>query len=446
MQAGVSRPKLPKSRQVRSNRTLTVALGLVCLVMGAHLAYSGARRTAVEEFASLREAADRARRSGNTQARLQAVLKIRQLLNDAPDAVEAAAEAYAEAGENEKALAALRQFAELGQSDEGLLRGENRKFAALQKLPEYQAILKRFTENKTPILGSERAFELSDPGLLAEDIDYDPGSKTFLITSVLEKKILRVTPEGKTTDFAQSSSGWPMLALKVDTAHRLVWATEVALDGFTVAPKSAWGRSAVLCFDLPTGKLDRRIQSPAPAELGDMVLTRGGNPIVSDGGGGGVYRVNGDRLERIDGGDFISPQTPAIAPDGRHVFVPDYARGVGVLDLTNKSVAWLNQPAKYAVNGIDGLYFADGALIATQNGTSPERVIRFPLNSTMSSIVSEQIIERATATLGDPTHGVVVGDWFYYIANSGWNAVDEHGDRKAGSKRTPARIMRFRLR
>jgi hypothetical protein len=425
---------------------LALAIAMACLVTGACLAYSGARRTAVEEFASLQKEADAARRSGNKQARLQVVLKVKHLLNDAPDAVEAAAEAYAEAGDPQRALAALRKFSDLGQADDGLLTGENRKFAALEKLPQYQAILKRFTENKTVILRSEPAFELPDRGLLAEDIDYDPGSKTFLITSVLEKKILRVTPEGKATDFARSPSGWPMLALKADSTHNLVWATEVALDGFTIVPKSEWGRSAVLCFDLAAGKLRQRIVGPAPAELGDMVLTREGNPIVSDGGGGGVYRVNGDRLERIDGGDFISPQTPAMHPDGKHVFVPDYARGVGVLDLTNKSVTWLNRPAKYAVNGIDGLYFAGGALIATQNGTSPERVIRFELNSRLSNIVSEEMIERATATLGDPTHGVVVDNLFYYIANSGWNAVNEHGDLKPGSKQTPARIMRFRVR
>jgi hypothetical protein len=178
-----------------------------------------------------------------------------------------------------------------------------------------------------------------------------------------------------------------------------------------------------------------------------MVLTSAGNPIVSDGTGGGVYKVVGDRLERIDGGDFISPQTPAMHPDGKHVFIPDYARGIGVLDLASRRVIWLNQGerAKYAINGIDGLYFNRGSLIATQNGSSPERVIRFQLNAAFTGIVSEQIIERATATLGDPTHGVIVGDFFYYIANSGWSELDDHGDVKAGSKLTPVHIMRFRL-
>jgi hypothetical protein len=403
--------------------------------------------TAVGEFARLQQQAHAARVSGDKQAALQAALKVQKLLNDASDATEATAQAYADAGDPEHALAALNRFADLGQADDDMLSGKTHLFAALEKLPEYQSILQRFAENKTPISRAEMAFALTDPGILAEDIDYDPQSKSFLITSVLEKKIVRITTQGKAMDFAQSPSHWPMLALKADANRNLLWATEVAMDAFIAAPKSDWGRSAVLCFDLRTGALRRRIESPAHSALGDMALTPRGDPIVSDGDGGGVYRVAGDRLERMDGGDFISPQTPAMLPNGDQLLIPDYARGIGVLHPASKRVSWLQEgaPAKYALNGIDGLYFDRGSLIATQNGTSPERVIRFQLNSTLTAIVSEQIVERATATLGDPTHGVIVGDFFYYIANSGWTELDEHGALKAGSKLTPARIMRFRL-
>jgi len=410
--------------------------------------FSQSSKTALEEFAQLRNEADLARASGDVRARLHAILKIEKLLNDAPDAIEAAAQAYAEVGDTHHALDFLSQFAELGQVDDRLLRGENKTFAPLEKLPEYKSILKRFASNKVALSRSDTALYLQDQGLLAEDIDYDPRSRSFLITSVLEKKIIRVTPEGKTTDFAQSPSHWPVLAVKVDASHNLVWATEVAIDGFAVAPKFDWGRSAVLCFDLSTGALRQRIEGPAHSALGDMALTRAGGPIVSDGDGGGIYRVSGDRLERIDRGDFISPQTPTTHPDGRHVFIPDYARGIAVVDLAGGQLIWLNRGnvKKYALNGIDGLYFNEGSLIATQNGTSPERVVRFRINSTLTDITSEQIIEKATPTLGDPTHGVVVDDFFYYIANSGWSEIDEHGNLKTGSKPTPARIMRFRLR
>jgi sugar lactone lactonase YvrE len=48
--------------------------------------------------------------------------------------------------------------------------------------------------------------------------------------------------------------------------------------------------------------------------------------VLSDGDGGGVYRVpaKAATLQREDAGDFVSPQTPAMHPDGKHIFVPDY--------------------------------------------------------------------------------------------------------------------------
>jgi hypothetical protein len=182
--------------------------------------------------------------------------------------------------------------------------------------------------------------------------------------------------------------------------------------------------------------------------LGDMALTEAGVPIISDGERGGVYRVEDGRLVLINGKDFISPQTPSVLPGGNLVAVPDYVRGIGVLDLRNGQAQWINRSSgiKVALNGVDGLYFADGALILTQNGTSPERVVRMKLDRSRENVVSEEIIERATATLGDPTHGVLVGAWFYYIANSGWDVLDEHGDVKAGEKLSPGMVMRFKVR
>jgi hypothetical protein len=288
--------------------------------------------TAVEELAQLQKQAHAAHVAGDKGAYLEAALKVRTLLNDAPDGVEATARAYAEAGDNEHALAALNEFAAMGQADENMLAGKDKAFVALHDLPAYKSILEHFRQNKTAVARSESAFTLTDSGLIPEDIDFDPQSKTFLVTSVLEKKIVRMSSSGQASAFASSPSGWPMLAIKVDAKHNQVWATEVALDGFTAAPKSDWGRSAVLCFDLRTAKLLNRIEGPLHSALGDMVLTEMGVPIVSD-GRGGVYKVEDGHLVLVDGKDFISPQTPAVLPGGNLVAVPDYVRGIGILDL-----------------------------------------------------------------------------------------------------------------
>lgn len=395
-----------------------------------------------DEFGALRKQAHAEREAGDHAGYLRDAQKVRALLNNYPSAILSVARGYMETGENEKAVDALIEFADLGQADDGMLDGSNKIFASLAQLPRYKAVLKKFEENKTTVSGAEIAFSLPDPGLVAEDVAYDPSSSAFLITSVLEKKIIRVTGKGSAQDFAFSPSGWPMLAIKTDGRRNLVWATEVALDGFAVAPKADWGKSAVLCFDLKSGRLLSRVEGPRGAALGDMALDLEGDPIVSDGENGGVYRLRDGKLRLVNGTDFISPQTPAILSDGKHALVPDYLRGVGLLDLETGRVRWL-APDGVALNGVDGLYFSRGSLFLTQNGTAPERVIWVGLDASVTRVVSSETVERATPTLGDPTHGVVIGDSFYYIANSGWSELDEHGEVKPGSKLTPAHVMRF---
>jgi hypothetical protein len=284
-----------------------------------------------------------------------------------------------------------------------------------------------------------------DPGLLTEDIDFDLSTRTFLITSVLERKIVRAGLDGRVTEFAESPDGWPMLAVKADATRGRVWATEVALDGFTSAPKDAWGRSALLCYDLHTGKILRRIEGPAKSALGDMVLDAAGNPIVSDGQGGRLYRLSEGELRAVDSNEFISPQTAARGPGEDVILVPDYLRGIAVLHLGTGKISWING-ATVALSGVDGLYLHNQSLVLTQNGTTPQRVILLELDTSLTRITSSKVIEQASREFGDPTHGVFVGNDFYYIANSGWNQLDDHGDVKAGSRLTPARIMRYSLK
>jgi hypothetical protein len=178
-----------------------------------------------------------------------------------------------------------------------------------------------------------------------------------------------------------------------------------------------------------------------------MTLDAHGNPIVSDGTGGGLYRVDrrsGTIETLVRPGTFRSPQTPAVTPDGR-ILVADYAMGIAAVDPSTHAVTWLPHPDTVAVNGIDGMYLVGRALYAIQNGTTPERVTRFDLSADLTRITSASVIERATPDLGDPTHGVVVGRDFYFLENSGWDrfADDGHITKPNG---TPARLVRAEIR
>lgn len=403
--------------------------------------------SAVFEFDHLVKQAQTANKRGDTGAHLRAVLKLEGFLHHSPDSVESAALAYAEAGNEPQALESLAEFAAMGTTDEAILQDRAKAWARFKGDSRYLAILEQIRANAVPVTKAQVAMVLADTRLLPEDVDYDPASGSFLITSVLENKVVRVNQAGQVSNFASSPSRWPMLAIKIDSSSGLVWATEVALSGFVSVPKDEWGRSALLCFSLKSGQLLRRIEGPKKSALGDMSLDADGSPILSDGDGGGVYRLSGDRLSLINGQDFISPQTSARLPGTSSVLVPDYARGIALLDMRNGRVQWLSssRAGADALSGVDGLYYKRGSIILTQNGTSPERVMEMRLDTSHTRVVSHRVIAQGGSELGDPTHGVIVGDDFYFIANSGWNHLDDHGVLKAGEQLTAGKIMRYSL-
>ena len=421
-------------------------LALLLLLILATPSSAGQAGSAVERFRSLQEKLQKSRRSNDWQSGLATARELEQFLNGSPDSLLETARAEVHVDDLTAAARKMEEFVRMGQSTE--LIETSAEFAPLHVQARFSEIQNGMKANRSPISLGSIAFRLTDSTLLAEDLDYDPDTKRFFVTSVRQKRIVSTDESGASREFAKAPDHWPVLAIKIDRSRGLLWATEVALQSFIFAPEEDWGRSALLCYDLKSGRLLRRIEGPHPGALGDMTLAANGDVFVSDGDGGGVYRVltKRDALERVDAGDFISPQTPVMHPDGKHIFVPDYVRGVGLLEIASKQVRWLSMEGRFALNGIDGLYLDGGKLFAVQNGTSPERVVSFKLDATLTTIVSATIIERSTPTLGDPTHGVIVDGSFYYIANSGWDVIDDHGNTKPGAKPSEARIMRVRVK
>lgn len=400
---------------------------------------------AIDEFARLQAELRRTRQSGDDDAYLAAARSMYSFLNGSPHAVLQLMSAQSFARQTDEALQSFAQFVAMGQSSPEVLKAKS--FDPLRTLPQYHGIYAGMAANAASKSMASEVFRLQSAARIPEDIDYDPNAKFFYISTVLGKQILRVDMAGRSKVFASAPDQWPMMALKVDSRRGVLWATEVALDGFAAAAKEDWGRSAILEYDLLSGKLMHRIEGPPKSALGDTALAANGDPIVSDGAHGGVYRINRatQSVARIDAGDFVSPQTPAALADGRHLLVPDYVRGLGVLDLNTRHVDWVPMDGKHALSGIDGLYAIGDTLIATQNGTSPQRVVRFALTASKTRVLSESIIEQATATLGDPTHGVVIGNYFFYIANSGWDVLDEHGNVLEGKSLPLSSVMRAKI-
>ncbi len=431
-------------------RRIAKALSMIAVVMvvlGAS-GFQGAdtnvsKASAGERVKVIRDAIRAAHAGGNSAAYLEKSRELRDFLHESPTSVLQVMSAEAFAGDQEAALRSFERFIAMGQADAAVFQGK--QFDELRKSEKFRALDAEMHKNETPVARSAEVFRMPETGMIPEDIDFDSRTGEFYVTSVMKGEILAFDKAGHSRVFARAPHNWPMMALKIDSPRRVLWATEVALRTFKSVPQADRGTTTILIYDLDSRRLVDRVAGPSRMTLGDMALTKDGDAIVSDNEGAGIYRVNRKThaFDRLDEGDFVSPQTGVMSPDNRHLFVPDYSRGIGILDLNTKRVEWLASESPHALSGIDGLYLHGRTLIATQNGTSPERVVRFELDESLKRVESESVVERATPTLGDPTHGVVVDGSFYYIANSGWDAIEDDGTPKAGAVASRAMLMKY---
>jgi len=314
-------------------------------------------------------------------------------------------------------------------------------FSSLLKSREFADILKHIDNNKKPVTHSNAAFTLAERDLIPEDIAFDPATRHFFVSSVRQAKIIRVDGVARSTDFAKTD--WPVLALRVDSRRRILWAATGWAPHCARCNKADEDKSALLAFDLDSGALRQRIDSPVKGLLGDMTIGREGDIYVSEGIHGAILhlRAGARELERMDvPGEFPSPQTPALSPDEKMLYVPDYVRGIAAITLATGRVTWLQPAEDIALSGIDGLYFYRNSFLAVQNGTTPARIIRFSLD-----LHKQEVLEANTPELGEPTHGTMVGSTFYFIANAGWDQYDDPGKKKPGSAPVESTIRKMLL-
>ena len=357
-------------------------------------------------------------------------------------------------GNTDEALRFLEKYAAMG------LRFDLAKDEDLKTL-DSAGVTREMAEHSKAVEKPEMVCTLPLPDLMPEDLTFDRAANSFVVSSIQHHSLYRVTPpksgDGlctlKEIPLEEQAKRWPVLAVSADASRKLLWMTASAMAGFTGITREDEGKASLFAIDGASGKVIRRFDliDSRPAVLGDMSVAADGTVFVTDSIGGGVYRVQGNlataKLEKI-AGDFFSPQTPVLARDGKRLFVPDYSMGIGIVDLTAANqpgqLNYLPHSENIAVTGLDGLYLSGDSLIGIQNGTDPERIVRYHLNPAQTQITSCEVIEQSTQRLGDPTHVIEWNGWFYVSANVGWNKVDDQGQLKSGEHFTSPILLRFR--
>lgn len=329
--------------------------------------------------------------------------------------------AYALLGMQKDSFVWLKKLADLGLS---LPAAEDEDFASIKDTPEFKTAVLLFDKNMTPTSNSKMGFTIPEKDFMAEGIAYDPVEDLFYAGSILKRRIISINRQGVIKEFSSSEDGlWCVLGMSVDAKRRTLWVSTAAISELPGFGENK-GRSGIFQYDLKTGKLVRKYLIADTTEvhvLGDVIVDSKGNVFCTDSNTPAIYRIRsgGSDLEVFMGPElFRSPQGLCLSQDEKTLFVADYSRGIFAIDAESKASRKLPPPANSVIVGIDGLYMFQNSLIATQNGVTPNRVLRLYPNSDFSRIESVKILESNNKVFGEPTLGTIVNGWFYYLANS----------------------------
>nr|WP_299909784.1 hypothetical protein [Sphingomonas bacterium] len=295
--------------------------------------------------------------------------------------------------------------------------------AAELAAPASDPLLVSLTANRTPVARGTPWATLPATIRLIEGVAYDDRRQAAYVSSVVDRTLYRIDGKGAVSVALKlpPDFGSP-LALAIDPRHRLLWA---ALD-----PKAPGGSGAggLLRLSLDTG--DRALL-PGPAgealSIGDVAVGADGTAFAADGRSGGVYRCRPGckALETLLApGVLRSAQGMVTSPDGKRLYVADYAYGIAIVDLATGATQPLATAPGVAIDGLDGLVWRDGRIVAIQNGWQPARMIAIDLDRAGTTAMAARVIARA-GPMTDPTQVArLAGGALLVVANAQWDRYE----------------------
>lgn len=396
----------------------------VLLTLLIALAATAALWAEPEHRQLLREAGA-AQRDGNLPLMLEKLEAIRAQRPDYPRILFVLARGYTAADRAPEALATLDALARMGVT--GNISGDA-ALAPLRSLPEFSALAERFAANAGPMGTADPTHRLLAQSGIIESIAIDSRGRQFF-GDVHNRCIWVRDTEGELTQFSNSNDGLlGVFGLALDERRGVLWAGVSAvpeMKGFTSTVRG-WGYLAE--YDLATAAFRRSLQVPSaggPHVLGSIRLAPDGSVLATDSFSPVIWRAapNATQLEPwLEHGDFVSLQGLDFSPDGRTLYVADYANGIWSIDVATRSPTLLKPAADATLFGIDDLHFVNGQLLGVQNGVNPARLVRITIQP--DGPAQTQVLLQRHADMVEPATGTIHAGKFHFIGNSGW-AVHE---------------------
>jgi hypothetical protein len=325
------------------------------------------------------------------------------------------------AQDRDRARALLTRFAAQGGA---LPDADVKEIGDDLRAPAGDPLLVALIANGAPVEPGSVAATVPAAMRLIEGVAYDDRNRTAYVSSVVGRTIYRVAGTTPVVLLRLTPDLGSPMAIAIDTRHRTLWA---GLD--PKAPgASASGKGGLLSLSLD-GRTHRLVTAPAgDVAIGDVMVAPDGTAFAGDGRSGAVYRCRPGcaALETVLApGVLRSAQGMLLSPDGRKLYVADYAYGVAIVDLAMGTAKPLRTAPGVAIDGLDGLAWRGGRMVAVQNGWQPARLIAIELDASGERAVDARVIARSGA-LSNPTQVVATKDGaLLVVANAQWDLYEK---------------------
>jgi sugar lactone lactonase YvrE len=258
---------------------------------------------------------------------------------------------------------------------------------------------------------------VEEKDIIPEGITYDAQSKTIFLSSIQKNKIVAINEKGEARDFVSSGKDGLQQVLGMKVVDGKLWACNNTPEHDTIDRVAN-----VHVYDLASAKLLKKITIKGGKHLfNDLFIARSGDAYVTDSDGGGVYVIrHGTETAEpfIEGKKFPYPNGITATEDEKKIIMSTGGgHGLASIDLQTKEIVSITH-SKFLIIGADGLYRYKNKLIAVQNVVFPEGILEMQLSSDGKTVSDIKHLAVSLPEFDTPTTGVIVGDDFYFIANS----------------------------
>lgn len=404
----------------------------------------------LEEYFRLRGEAAKAAQAGDltgAEAKFEAALA---LYPAAPGSFIRLARVEVAAGKPQEAVAHLSEYARLGLSWD--IAGDGALKTLIDR-PDFAPVATRLKVNAEPVGAPQEIATLGEGGEVFEGVVHIKGG--WVLSSVAGRSLTRRTEDGQLEILLNpDSETGGLFGMAVSADGKVLWVAESRGPGIPGSTGAA--RTGLLKVSLPSGRVLARFFVPEdgkPHQLGDVAIGKDGTIYASDSVGAVIYRLKpgAAKLEPfVITREMASPQGMALCPGGAMV-VADYSTGLHRIDLKTGELTPVGG-LRAAMAGTDGLFLITHdfgmrnasplpvAIVATQNGITPARVVMLRLSPDCDELEDLTVLAAGHPGMGDMTLGAFGEGAVVFIASGGWAGYDGDGKPTAG-EHGPARLM-----